>query len=99
MSARGAKEVLRSLNKFIKEEPECKSITSDEDSAYLSISVLDFMREHNIIYITTTDNDHNKLGIINRFMRTIRDMKANEPNNDILTLVDSYNDMPHRSLY
>ena len=98
MSARGAKEVLRSLNKFIKEEPECKSITSDEDSAYLSISVLDFMREHNIIYITTTDNDHNKLGIINRFMRTIRDMKANEPNNDILTLVDSYNDMPHRSL-
>ncbi|KAK8852548.1 hypothetical protein M9Y10_017534 [Tritrichomonas musculus] len=31
-------------------------------------------------------------------MRTIRDMKANEPNNDILTLVESYNDMPHRSL-
>ena len=57
------------------------------------------MREHDIIYTTTTDNNHNKLGIINRFMRTIRDMKANEPNNDILTLVDSYNDMPHRSLY
>ncbi|KAK8841076.1 hypothetical protein M9Y10_027917 [Tritrichomonas musculus] len=56
------------------------------------------MREHNIIYTTTTDNDDNKLGIINRFMRTIRDMKANESNIDILSLVESYNDMPHRSL-
>ena len=98
MSARGAKEVLRSLNKFIKEEPECKSITSDEDTAYLSKFVIYFMREHNIIYTTTTDNDDNKLGIINRFMRTIRDMKANESNIDILSLVESYNDMPHRSL-
>ncbi|KAK8853540.1 hypothetical protein M9Y10_017101 [Tritrichomonas musculus] len=98
MSGKGAKEVLRSLNNFIKDEPECKSIMSDEDAAYLSNTVLDYMREHDIIYTTTTDNDLNKLGIINRFMRTIRDMKSNEPNTDILDLVESYNDMPHRSL-
>ena len=98
MSGKGAKEVLRSLNEFIKVEPECKSITSDEDTTYLSKSALDFMRKHNIIYTTTTDNDHNKLGIINRFMRTIRDIKANELNVDIQSLVESYNDMPHRSL-
>ena len=98
MINKGAKQVLKSLTEFIKSEPECKSIISDEDASYLSKSVLDFMREHDIIYTTTTDNDHNKLGIINRFMRTIRDMKANEPNTDILSLVESYNDMPHRSL-
>lgn len=98
MNGKGAREVLRSLNEFIKVEPECKSIESDEDTAYLSKSVLDFMREHDIVYTTTTDNDHNKLGIINRFMRTIRDMKANEPSADVLSLVESYNDMPHRSL-
>lgn len=98
MNGKGAKEVLRSLEEFIKIEPECKSIESDEDTAYLSKTVLDFMRDHDIIYITTTDNDHNKLGIINRFMRTIRDMKSNEPKASILDLVDSYNDMPHRSL-
>ena len=56
------------------------------------------MREHNIVYTTTTNNDHNKLGIINRFMRTIGDMKSNEPKTDILSLVESNNDMPHRSL-
>ena len=37
-------------------------------------------------------------GIINRFMRTIRDMKSNEPKASISDLVDSYNDMLHRSL-
>ena len=98
MNGKGAKEVLRSLEEFIKIEPECKSIESDEDTAYLSKTVLDFMRDHDIIYTTTTDNDHNKLGIINRFMRTIRDMKSNEPKISILDLIDSYNDMPHRSL-
>ena len=98
MAGKGAKEVLRSLNEFIKVEPECKVITSDQDRAYLSNSVLNFMIEHDIIYTTTLDEDHNKLSIINRFMRTIRDMKDREPNTDILSLVASYNDMPHRSL-
>ena len=98
MAGKGAKEVLRSLNEFIREEPDCRSIASDQDTAYLSNMVLDFMRDHNIIYTTTLDEDHNKLGIINRFMRTIRDMKDREPNTDILSLVESYNDMPHSSL-
>ena len=98
MSDKGAHEVLRSLNEFLKQEPECKVIESDEDTAYLSKTVLDFMREHDIIYTTTTDNNHNKLGIINRFMRTVRDMKSKEPNTSISDLVNSYNDMPHRSL-
>lgn len=98
MSGKGANEVLKSLNEFIKDEPKCKVITSDEDAAYLSKTVLDFMENHEIIYTTTNDNDHNKLGIINRFMRTIRDMSANDPNTNILDLVESYNEMPHRSL-
>lgn len=97
MDGKGSKEVLRSLNVFIREEPDCKAITSDEDAAYLTNAVLDFMREHNIIYTTTTDNDNNKLGIIYRFMRTVCDMRDREPQTSISDLVASYNDMPHRS--
>ena len=59
MNGKGAKEVLRSLEEFIKIEPECKSIESDEDTAYLSKTVLDFMRDHDIIYTTTTDTTKN----------------------------------------
>ena len=97
MRGKGAKEVLKSLNEFIKVEPECKSILSDRDTPYLSEGVLNFMREHNIIYNTTLDNDHNKLSIINRFMRTVRDMRGNS-SAGILDIVNSYNDMPHRSI-
>lgn len=71
MSGKGSKEVLRSLNEFLRAEPECKAIISDEDAAYLTNSVISFMREHEIIYTMTTDNDHNNLDIINRFMRTV----------------------------
>ena len=77
------------------------SITSDQDAAYLSNEVLDFMKSKNIIYKTTEDNNHNVLGIINTFMRTIRDaigenryIDENEKNN----LIDAYNNSPHKSL-
>lgn len=59
------------------------------------------MKTKNIVYTTTEDNNHNVLGIINRFMRTIRDMVGenrfiNEKEMD--SLIDSYNNSPHRSL-
>ena len=97
MTDKGAGEVLKALNKFINEVQVIYSIISDQDKAYLSNAVLSFMKDHNIIYRTTTDNDHDKLAIINRFMRTIRDLRDRNEG-DILDIVDAYNDMPHRSL-
>ncbi|KAK8892220.1 hypothetical protein M9Y10_029443 [Tritrichomonas musculus] len=73
------------------------SILSDQDKSYLSKKVLTFMKDHNINYKTTLDNDHNKLSIINRFMRTVRDMKDRN-NADILNIVKAYNNIPHSSL-
>lgn len=97
MNDKGASEVLKALNKFIKETQDIYSITSDQDKAYLSNAVLSFMKDHDIRYRTTTDNDHDKLAIINRFMRTIRDLRDRNKE-DILKIVDAYNDMPHRSI-
>lgn len=90
MACNGAKEVLKSLNEFIKIEQECKVITSDEESAFLSKIVLDIMNEHDIIYIKTTNNEHNKFYFINRFMRTIRVMMSEVDDNNILNLVESF---------
>ena len=77
MRGKGAQQVKAALNQFIKDEPNCTSILSDQDAAYLSNEVLDWMTKHNIKYTTTTDDNHNNLGIINRFMRTIRDLAVN----------------------
>ena len=74
MSGKGAPEVKKALDIFIEDEPSCRSIASDQDAAYLSNQVKEWMYNHEINYTTTTDDNHNNLGIINRFMRTIRDM-------------------------
>lgn len=97
IKGKGADEILNALNKFIEEVPNVSSILSDQDKSYLSKKVLTFMKDHNINYKTTLDNDHNKLSIINRFMRTVRDMKDRN-NADILNIVKAYNNIPHSSL-
>ena len=101
MNGKGAREVLKALQQFVKDAQQVYSITSDEDAAYLSSAVLDYMREKNIIYRTTTENNHNVLGIINRFMRTIRDAIGEnrfiQPK-EMHDLVNIYNNSPHRSL-
>ena len=101
MRGKGAKEVARALNQFLVDEPNVYSITSDQDAAYLSNDVLQIMKAKNIIYNTTEDNNHNVLGIINRFMRTIRDMVGENRfigEQEMKGLIDSYNKSPHRSL-
>lgn len=99
MNGKGAAEVKNALNKFIKEEPNVVSIESDQDAAYLSNEVLDWMKSHNIKYTTTTDDNHNNLGIINRFMRTIRDMAYNKGliDNDFWDKLDENGDFKDKS--
>lgn len=104
MIGKGAEQVEAALDKFIQDEPNCRSILSDQDKAYLSDEVITWMKEHNIDYKTTEDEDHNKLGIINRFMRTIRRMASYKgyetkiPIDEMEDIIDAYNDMPHRAL-
>lgn len=101
---KGKKEVLNALNKFFDEVKDVKSITSDQDTAYLSWDVLEFLNEKGVKYYTTEDNNHNVLGIINRFMRTVRDMnesmgnKGNINEEQMKEIVDIYNNSPHKSI-
>lgn len=101
MKGKGAVEVLKALKQFVKAEPNVYSITSDQDKAYLSNTVLQFMKDRGIVYTTTEDNNHNVLGIINRFMRTIRDMVGENryiENKEMQDLIEAYNDSPHRGI-
>ncbi len=98
---KGSKSVIEALTKFFNDVEAVHSITSDQDAAYLSDEVLDFMKSKNIIYKTTEDNNHNVLGIINRFMRTIRDAIGENryiDETEMSNLIDAYNNSPHRSL-
>ena len=104
MKGKGSNEVIKALDKFVASEPECISLLTDQDKAYLSNDVLNWMKQHNITYKTTTDEDHNKLGIINRFMRTVRDMASKKGITSNISpkamqdIIDSYNDIPHKGI-
>ena len=104
MRGKGSIEVIKALNQFLSHEPDCISLLTDQDKAYLSNDVLDWMREHNIAYKTTVDEDHNKLGIINRFMRTVRDMASKKGITSNISpaamkdIIESYNEIPHKGI-
>ena len=97
MANKGTSEVLRCLQQFVN-EAHPQELTSDQDTAYLSQAVIDFMLKNHINYHTTEDNNHNILGIINRFIKTLRDhVEDINDYNEVKSVVDVYNNQPHSS--
>ena len=98
MKNKGTDEVLRCLNKFISEaNPKPVEMTSDQDSAYMNDKVINFMLDHDINYYTTEDNNHNILGVVNRFIKTLRDHHNTRDfsESDLTNLIRVYNNSDH----
>ncbi len=100
MSNKGSSEVLSALNHFFSvADVKPVAMTSDQDPAYLTEAVTNFFIEHEIDYRTTEDNNHNILGVINRFIRTLRDLNASRDFTveSMTKVIDAYNSTKHRS--
>lgn len=97
LSNKGSNAIKTAMEKFFSDVKNVKTLTSDQDSSYLSDVVLTYLKSKNINYRTTEDNNHHVLGIINRFIRTIRDLNVNEEN--IFKIVDEYNNTPHKGIF
>jgi transposase InsO family protein len=78
MPTKSADDVLKALQSFWSKVHDCKVMVSDQDSAFLDQSVVNAFVEHGVKLSTTTDNDHHSLGIINRLMRTLRDLRGGD---------------------
>jgi hypothetical protein len=96
MNSKNSADVMKAMEKFIN-DAHPKILESDQDSAYLSNNMLSYLKNHDIIYSTVADNDHHVLGIINRFIRTIRDMSSIS-SEGLSDLIDAYNNSSHRAL-
>lgn len=83
-----------------------ENITSDNGNEFKNKSVRSIMKRRNITHWLNEPGDHNKMGIIERFHRTLRDRirKINILNSDKVyipyldDLVNGYNQTPHKSL-
>ena len=99
MTSKNASSVLAALEKFVKQVPSISAMTSDQDQAYLSAQVIQFMKDRQIDYRTTNKHDHSRLGIINRAIKTLRDLNQER---DFTTasmkrVVSGYNNTIHSS--
>src|SRR5215469_9899971 len=67
--------VLRTITEFVEEFDPVK-LTSDEEPAFKSERVCAYLESKDILVMFIEDNNHTSLGIIDRFIRTIRDMST-----------------------
>ena len=74
---KNADSIMNSLQLFL-DNHKCIKLTSDEESAFLSKTVLEFLKSRKILVNTIPDKNHSALGIIDRLIKTLRDM--NTPN-------------------
>ena len=103
---RSTEEVLKVLETFVKEAKPSR-ISSDNEGAFKSQTIMKYLEDKGIQQYFHRPNDHNAMGIIDRFTRTIKEMLNKYFLShqtvqwlDILpTLVNNYNHRQHRSLH
>jgi hypothetical protein len=78
MKNKSAAEVLKALEAHLKKVGTITEFTSDEDAANLSKEIQDFMLANHINHFATEVNNHHILGIVNRFIKTIRDLNSDK---------------------
>ena len=68
-----ASDIKRSLIQFVNQYHPTK-LTSDEESAFIEKSVIQYLTNQHVDMHIITEQNHSALGIIDRFIRTLRDM-------------------------
>jgi len=75
LNSKSATDVRETLTKFIKEYHPVK-LTSDEESAFIEKGNMKLLTDNKVLIHIITEQNHSALGIIDRFIRTLRDMNT-----------------------
>ena len=73
LNSKNAEDVRDALNIFINEYNPAK-LTSDQEKAFMEKRNIELMKENNILLQTVPERNHSSLSLIDRFIRTLRDM-------------------------
>jgi hypothetical protein len=101
MQGKNSSFVLSALEQFFSEVSDVKVLSSDQDSAYMSKAIQAELKKRKIKHVCTNKNNHHTLGVINRLMRTLRDLLGGPnrefSNEEMQEKVEEYNNMIHAS--
>jgi len=97
-------EVVRIMNEFLVKE-QMKNLMTDAGSEFISIKFKNLMKKYNINHYVADAGDHHKLGMIERYNRTIKFLinqymtayKTKKWIDIVITLVKNYNTTKHSS--
>lgn len=100
-------DALTSIIKQLKSEGfKISQIDSDNESGFNSKKIVDYLQKEQITQNFSNPEEHNNLGVIDRFCRTIRELFNKYTNSRnttrwidyYQTLINAYNNREHRSL-
>jgi hypothetical protein len=104
--AKDTTTVIESIGKMFVDKVEIKSIRCDYNSAFMSPVLTNFLTSKNIRYFFTPDMHTNRNRVVDRAIRTIRDMFYNlHPNASLFDnsliqkVVHAYNNKIHKVLF
>ena len=73
LNSKNAEDVRDALNEFINEYNPAK-LTSDQEKAFMEKRNIELMKEKKVLLQTVPERNHSSLSLIDRFIRTLRDM-------------------------
>ena len=100
LNSKDAEDVRQSLLDFILQYHPAK-ITCDNERAFVERQNLQLLEQMNVIMQTVPDKNHSTLALIDRLIRTLRDMKGNNDPIDVATmntLINEYNNTYHSAI-
>ena len=75
LNSKSAASIKQTLTRFINEYHPVK-LTSDEESAFVEKGNIKMLTDNKVMVHIITEQNHSALGIIDRFIRTLRDMNT-----------------------
>jgi len=95
--------VVEAMEEFFTNEFVPETIVSDSDASFSGKAFQDLMRKYKIVHRTVTIGDHKALGVIDRFIKTLKkkiilDLERNKTQDWLSRLsgvIKAYNNTPH----
>lgn len=100
MTMKNAKHVLHALTQFLVAH-RMTHLYTDSDPAYTDPSVATMLKNHKVIHTKTNNDNKHVLGIVNRFIKTLRDKNGSDERDittdDMKRLIETYNNTVHKT--
>jgi uncharacterized protein (DUF2267 family) len=104
LGGKGEAEVLQALKEFVEANKPIVKIVADKESAWNGRSITTWLEGQGIDSKLIPNQQHTALGVIDRFIRTLRDMLDKDDGEKIFTaekmqeLIAHYNDTYHETI-